>query len=318
MKREFFTLVVIAVSSALYSQRTQSSQMDNFRIYKELNDRETRLPEYKDSDAALRAKLLQVDLINSSRKRYNAGTVKLDILASRVSNKMCREAAENGYLSHWNMAGEKPYHRYAFAGGLDHVSENAYMSGTSGVYENTVESAAELMAAGHKSFMSERAPYDGHLKNVIEKDHNFVGLGYAIAGGEFRYYEEYVNRYLEFENIPAELRIGETGTITIKTDGNVFPVYILAYRDLPLRKMSVDQLNQKGAYGDFTDELSLQIPAWDLSKYKDGNSYKIPVSFTKQGLYYVNIYIDNKPYTGSMSLTTEGKTVASGIVIRVN
>ena len=52
--------------------------------------------------------------------------VKLDILASRVANKMCREAAENNFIGHWNLAGEKPYHRYAFAGGYDHVSENAF------------------------------------------------------------------------------------------------------------------------------------------------------------------------------------------------
>ena len=45
----------------------------------------------------------------------------LDILASRVANMQSREAAANRFSGHWNMRGEKPYHRYAFAGGVDHV-----------------------------------------------------------------------------------------------------------------------------------------------------------------------------------------------------
>ena len=76
-------------------------------------------------------------VINASRKKFKAQPVKLDILASRVANKQCREAAENGYVSHWNLAGEKPYLRYAFAGGYDHISENAFGEWTSGDYAGT-------------------------------------------------------------------------------------------------------------------------------------------------------------------------------------
>ncbi len=66
-----------------------------------------------------------------------------------------------------------------------------------------------LMKGGHKSFMSERAPADGHKKNIISKTHNFVGIGYYLNGGQFRYYEEFIDRYLEFEKIPAQIRAGQ-------------------------------------------------------------------------------------------------------------
>ena len=82
---------------------------------------------------------------------------------------MCREAAENNYISHWNLAGEKPYHRYAFAGGYDHVSENAYREWTTGNYNNSHSEIFKKMESGHGSFMSERAPNDGHKKNIIDK-----------------------------------------------------------------------------------------------------------------------------------------------------
>lgn len=63
--------------------------------------------------------------INRSRDRYKAQPLKLDILASRVANKQSKGAAEKGFSGHWNTAGEKPYHRYAFTGGVDHGAENA-------------------------------------------------------------------------------------------------------------------------------------------------------------------------------------------------
>jgi uncharacterized protein YkwD len=88
--------------------------------------------EFKDNDENLNLKIAQLAIINKSRKKNNAEPVKLDILASRVANMMSREAADNKYIGHWNMAGEEPYLRYAFAGGYDHVSENAYGEWSSG------------------------------------------------------------------------------------------------------------------------------------------------------------------------------------------
>jgi len=56
-----------------------------------------RYGKYKDSDEMLRLKLQQLDYINAGRAKYNASPVQLDILASRVANKMCREAAEGDF-----------------------------------------------------------------------------------------------------------------------------------------------------------------------------------------------------------------------------
>ncbi|MBP8960203.1 MAG: hypothetical protein KBG40_07230 [Bacteroidales bacterium] len=117
----FFIFFIIFI----ITQTTNAQQAADFGYYKILNDTEKRLYEYRDDDNDLQLKLIQLDIINKSRKRHNASPVKLDILASRVANMMSRKAAEYGYISHWNMKGEKPYHRYAFAGGYDHVSENA-------------------------------------------------------------------------------------------------------------------------------------------------------------------------------------------------
>ena len=128
-------ILIILPHSILPRQTSASSEVKEIEKYKELNDKEKRLEEYKDDDEMLKLKLAQVDVINTSRKKFRAQPVKLDIFASRVANKMAREAGENDFIGHWNLAGEKPYHRYGFAGGYDHVSENAYGEWTTGSYE---------------------------------------------------------------------------------------------------------------------------------------------------------------------------------------
>ena len=316
MKHKLIILsLVIPVS--LFSQIEVNPAISDIDFYRELNSKELRFAEYKDNDETLMIKLAQLDVINKSRKKNKVSPVRLDILASRVANKMCREAAENGYVSHWNMAGEKPYHRYAFAGGYDHVSENAFGEWTSGSYNISDPEISKMMESGHKSFMSEKAPNDGHKKNIIDKTHNFVGIGFFATENQFRYYEEFIDRYFEFENIPSELKINEAGSITVKTGGLYFIYYLIIYREKFLLPIKVAQLKKTGSYQDYTNEEYLKLPAWELAKYRNGDTYKIPLIFKRDGLYYIHIYLDKKEIKNPSALNTKGKTEGSGIVIRV-
>jgi uncharacterized protein YkwD len=317
MKKSAIILILAAFTASTFSQGQGVSQKNDFDWYRSLNEQETRLPDYKDSDEALSMKLVQMAVINESRKKYGADPVKLDILASRVANKMSLEAAENGYVSHWNLAGEKPYHRYAFAGGLDHVSENAYGEWTSGEYEISNKLISEMMKAGHARFMKEKAPFDGHKKNITEKAHNYIGIGFYITPKHFSYYEEFINRQLEFSDIPETMNVNQSGSLTVDTKGKAFLYYVMIYRENFPQPKKVSQLKNTGGYEDYTNELYKQIPAWDLAKYKNGFVYTIPVKFTKEGLYYILIYTDKKENTGQSALSTKGKPALSGIVITV-
>jgi hypothetical protein len=310
-------VVLVCLPRSILPHQTSDQGINDLENYIKLNEREARLIEYKDDKAALKMKLLQLDIINHSRKGYKAGPVKLDILASRVANKMCREAAENDFLGHWDMAGEKPYHRYAFAGGFDHVSENAFGEWSSDNYIVSDANISSKMKSGHESFMSERAPRDGHKQTVIDKSHNFVGIGFCLSDKQFRYYEEFVDRYLEFENIPQEVSVNESCSITIRTYPGNFLYFLIIYHEKFPEPMTPSQLKKKGSYEDYTDEEYKTIYAWDLSRYRNGTSYTIPLKFTKEGLYYIQIYSDKKEITKPSSLDTKGKTAESGIVIRV-
>ncbi len=291
-----------------------SKELDN---YIKLNNSEFRLAEYKDNEESLKLKLTQLAVINKSRKRNNAGEVKLDILASRVANRMCREAAENSFLGHWNLRGEKPYQRYAFAGGYDHISENAFGEWSSDSYEVSSSVILSKMQAGHATFMAEKPPYDGHRKNITEKSHNFVGIGYFLSGKQFRYYEEFIDRYLDFEDVPSATASEKQIHITVRTRPGEYLYYLVAYREGFPQPLTVEQINRKGSYEDFTAEQYLSMPAWDLASFRNGQEYRIPLTFSKEGLYYIQIYTDKREITGPASVNTKGKVPCSGIVIKV-
>src|ERR1035437_10093964 len=188
--RKFIILIIVSVlvPQSMFPQKTENRGTNDLENYVELNEKEQRLIDFKDTEESLKLKLVQLGVINKSRMKHNALPVKLDILASRVANKMCREAAENRYIGHWNMAGEEPYLRYAFAGGYDHVSENAYGEWSSDNYIVSSQVVGSKMKTGHEKFMAERSPNDGHKANIIDKSHNFAGIGFYLSGKQFRYY----------------------------------------------------------------------------------------------------------------------------------
>jgi uncharacterized protein YkwD len=314
----FILLIIITVflPHSIFPQGTDESGKVDLEYYKKMNENEQRLIEFKDTDESLELKLAQLDVINKSRKKNKALPVKLDILASRVANKMCMEAADNNYIGHWNMAGEEPYLRYAFAGGYDHVSENAFGEWSSDNF--SVSLISSLMKTGHGKFMSERKPYDGHKQNIIDKSHNFAGIGFCLTKKQFRYYEEFIDRYFEFENIPSQIKVGDPFSITVKTDGQSFLYYVVIYMENWPHPLSPAQINKKGSYPDFTNQKYKEIVAWDLSRYRNGTIYNIPLEFSKEGLYYIQIFSDNRELTKPASLNTKGKTPESGIVIKVN
>jgi hypothetical protein len=307
-------LVVIMIFMPA-SVSTMSSELKLIDEYIRLNDEEKRLPEYKDDIEALRLKLAQVDIINESRRKNRADPVKLDILASRVANKIAIEAAQNDYTGHWNLIGEKPYHRWAAAGGHDHVTENAYGEWTTAKHEISSGTIAAMMKNGHDAFMRERAPNDGHKQTTINKYHNFVGLGFALTENRFRYYEKFIDRYLEFKDIPSNVKTDEEFRINVKPMNGEFLFFLIVYRDRPLIPMTPDQIKRRASYQDFGDEEVLKIPAWELAKFRSEDGYSIPLKFSREGIYYIQMYLDKKEIIKPVSISTRGKDSASGIVI---
>jgi uncharacterized protein YkwD len=316
MKRFFFLILAFASLSAL----AEDNALKRFESYKKLNNSEVRLLEYKDDDATLKIKLDQLDVINKSRREFNLQEVKLDILASRVANKTSREAALNNYHGHYNLEGEKPYHRWAFAGGYDHVTENtAARWTTQGNFEVNNDTKARYMKELHIKFMAEPPTHDGHKKTIIDPSHNFVGIGIYVTDKQCRYYEEFIDRYFTFENVPAKVKSNENFTIKVTPDSANYLYHLVVYYEPFNKSMTANKASSMGSYEDYSAEKEMSMPGWELSKFKKGKSkqYSIPMKFKNPGLYYVKIYQDKNEMKKPQDFSTRGKAQGSGIIINV-
>jgi uncharacterized protein YkwD len=284
--------------------------------YVALNESEKRYGEYADSRETLALKLAQLSHVNESRRRHGAGPLRLDILACRVANRAAAEACAGSYRGHWNLRGEKPYHRYAFAGGVDHVTENAASIRSSSPFESSSRSLASLMRKAHDGFMSETPPNDGHERTVVDRFHNFLGVGACLKGNDFRYYEEYVDRYIEFMEVRREVSPGERFHTVVKPLSDVLYLHMVAaYHEPVPTPMTPAQVNGMGSYADFSGERARLLSPWDLRAFRENGVYALPLEFDKPGLYYLHMYLDDREYTQGTA-TTRGKIQASGLVIR--
>jgi uncharacterized protein YkwD len=302
--------MILLVAGRLFSQDAGT----NWSQLQALDAAETRLPEYRDSPEVLQLKLKMLAVINASRQQYHAPPVQLDILASRVANKQSLEAAKNDFHGHWNLAGEKPYVRYGAAGGVDHVSENA-----SAIWSSVALDPGKLldyMVESHQSFMSEQAPNDGHKRNDINAVHTHVGIGVALVGGQFRYYEEFLDRYFDKIECPTQVTAGQTFTVHAVPAKGLFCYLLVAYFEPFPQPMTATEINAHYSYGDYTNETALTVWPPSLNTAPDG-SISLELSFKKPGLYYVQIYLDKTPPAKTGRFDADGKVQASGLVVRV-
>lgn len=306
-----YLFIVILGLVVLRTSAQKANLATQFDYYQKLNAAETRLPEFTDDDSSLFLKVVQLQVINESRLKYKCEPVKLDILACRVANKMAKDAAEGGYVGHWNRAGEKPYHRWAFAGGKDHVAENAYGEWSSAKYKKNDFTIDSLMKAGHKAFITEKHPNDGHKQNIIYKPHTHVGIGYYLVDRHFTYYEEFLDRYYVFENeLKPSYRPNEKIELIVKCDSSIGLTNFYASKEKKIKPMNPVKITLKGSYFDGTGKITF----FDLPKREPDGSYKLEFSFKKKGLYYLQIF--HRVYDEKGRLV--GKEVqASGVLVRV-
>lgn len=278
------------------------------------NDQVQALPEYKDSEQVLQIKLENLQRINQARRQQGLAPVRLDLLASRVANKHCQEMVQANFISHWNQAGEKPYHRYAFAGGTDAVMENVFSMSTTGRLDR--QRLPEYLDTGLASFLAEKPPLDGHRKNILDPHHTAVGLGCYLGDQGFAYAQEFLNQYVEMMPFPLTIRSGETIHFSGKViDGAWRPFLLIIYYEPWPKPMSIAELRATSSYPDYTESQYQAL--WEQFNWnKEQKTFQTSVLFdhASPGLYYVKIYLTNKK--GRILNSQDGIPV-TGIVIRV-
>ena len=141
-----------------------------------------------------------LSMVNDERTEAGLSNLKLDQLACNVAQQHAIEMAENDFLSHWDLEGLKPYHRYSFAGGTDANAEND----ASADYSKAIEADEMPFAVVrmHITMHDEVPPNDGHRQTMLTPQHTHVGFGMAWRGLHIRLCEVYVSRYVSIDPYP--------------------------------------------------------------------------------------------------------------------
>lgn len=135
--------------------------------------------------------------INSDRAHFHAAPVTLSPILSGQQHAYSMSA--NGYFSHWDVNGYKPYMRYSIVNGTGAVEENvAYESCTFCLNgETSVENA--IYTLEHDMVYNDSACcQNGHLLNIINPYHNRVSIGIMYDRSHVYFVEDFENSYINF------------------------------------------------------------------------------------------------------------------------
>ncbi|MHB8998657.1 MAG: CAP domain-containing protein [Thermoanaerobaculia bacterium] len=135
--------------------------------------------------------------INRDRATHGLPPVQMDPHASEVADRYCEQQIRNRTTGHFTTDGLTPYMRYAFSGGNDAVSENA--AAWSANYDFVERVIPGIIAQAQEAMLAERPPDDGHRRTILDPWATHVGVGIAWHKGEFRLAQEFLRRYIHWD-----------------------------------------------------------------------------------------------------------------------
>lgn len=284
------------------------------------------------------ARKFMLDLINKDRAAYGLTPVRIDPVAQAAGEKHAQEMAENVYMAHWDLLGRKPWERYNEVGGRASVAENVAFVGTNPESGSPPQSLPLLspqvfpkkaLAEMEEAMVTEKPPEDGHRKNILNSNHNGVGIGLAVSadGGTSRVVldQEFTDDYGTFGAVPRVLPV-RTG---LKIDGSLargvkISNILLDWEPTP-RAMSPRQLNTTHSYDWPTTTLEACWPPGfrtdapvQISTTGDRQTFSVtmpPLKNAQPGVYYVIVWAKRNgvPFIASVRTLSLGTRAVSMI-----
>ncbi len=209
--------------------------------------------------------------LNEERHARGLQPLTYDLLAAKVGDAFCQDAAANSYSGHWDLEGRPPYLRWALAGGIDYHAENVSSFSRTGS-PITPSEIERLLLEAHARMMGERPPDDGHRRAILDPNWTHVGFGVGWADGEFRMTEEFSRRVAEWVEVPAgPVRPAGTALFAAKLPaGWTAGVIEVAYARTPT-PLSREEIRRRGSYG-YPKAVALLRPLLSGSyRYPDGS-----------------------------------------------
>ena len=256
-------------------------------------------------EAPLVLKLRLLEEINRGRMEGGLRPVDFSPELSEAADEHCREMLQEGYVSHWDRAGRKPYLRYARAGVVGNTAENI-----TSLHETDFPDDLEIlwvsMFSGHQRFMAELPPEDGHRRGVLDPRNTHVGIGVASDSGGMRMIEVYEARYADLDRLPEGATLRDVLTVRgrlLRRDLELVALTVF-YEPLP-RSRSIVELNHTRSYGLPNEKRNERVQLIG-ARYTDGSrgsveigpdgTFRAPLNFWKgrPGVYTVGVWVSER------------------------
>lgn len=263
-----------------------------------------------------------LSLINTDRQANGLQSVTLSSINSGQVH--AEEMLKNGYFSHWDMNGQKPYMRYTLAGGKGSVSENCAWKRTTAdnleinSLNNFIKSA--LSDLEYSMMYDDASSNWGHKDNILNPLHNKVSIGISYDNHNVYLVQDFENDYISWSQLNVNNnQVTMQGTIQ-RQQSNIQQIAV--FYDNP-SSLTVNQLEQapyqdgydagtdvatvvppapQGQYYDWTgiSIKGIEVDSWN----QNGNSFQISFSLSSviatQGKGIYTIYL----LTGSSTATS--------------
>ena len=155
------------------------------------------------------------------------------------------------------------------------------------------EDVLPLLLQSHERYVAEKPPMDGHRRTLLEPAHTHVGIGLAVAGPEFTMAEQFLNRYVELAELPAEFPAGP-----IRVEGQMLrkdygPYYCVLFHEPPPQPRTSSDLERTYAYSDTDGDECVSVRPWEMNFDRSRGRFRFSIRTRGcgPGLYHLLLWV---------------------------
>jgi uncharacterized protein YkwD len=255
------------------------------------------------------------NLINEERKRNNLSELELGSIESTQLH--ASEMLNNGFLSYWNLEGEKPYIRYSKTGGNGFISESIAKANFS--ERTNPKTAIDIV---FQEMLDDESEWNRFNKeNILSPIFNKISIGVAFNSTSLYLVLDFeVDSFDEFKII----RDGNTFHFTVVCEKRSWiPSKIdVMFDNMPsmitkkdLSRLPFTQIYDSGTYvstiippySDIIDVFPLKAEKWVSTQYSFESVFDLSRVFDEhgEGVYTFYIIESNKIWSSKSIWSTE-------------
>jgi uncharacterized protein YkwD len=181
-----------------------------------------------------------LSIINENRTSQGLSPVVLSPIPS--GQQHADSMLQNGYFSHWDTQGFKPYMRYSLLNGTGFVEENIAYEYAGFPSFTSTQSVERAIGGLEWQMMNNDSTCcnNGHRDNILDQFHNRVSIGIAYSSTYVYFVEDFETYYITL-NTP--ILQGDTITLEGNTSQALSPTSVDVYYDSTPTSITPEVLN---------------------------------------------------------------------------